>query len=97
MKSTITKSKQKQYIKWKQPQQKEQTNKQTNKNQSTTKQMNKTKQILQQQIPDQKVAGHGKMFFSKVNVLCWLLFQYLFHPCVNVAARKKIPVILPKA
>jgi len=44
--------------------------KQTNKNQSTTKQMNKTKQILQQQIPDQKVAGHGKMFFSKVNVLC---------------------------
>ena len=51
--------------------------------------MNKTKQILQQQIPDQKVAGHGKMFFSKVNVLCWLLFQYLFHPCVNVAAVKK--------
>ena len=93
MKTIITKSKQKQYIKWKQPQQKEQTNK----NQSTPKQMNKTKQILQQQIPDQKVAGHGKMFFSKVNVLCWLLFQYLFHPCVNVAACKKIPVILPKA
>ena len=27
--------------------------------------------------------------FSRVNFLCWLLFQYLFHPCVNAVARKR--------
>ena len=86
VKTNTTKSKQKQYIKWKLPQQKanknstlsennqnkknKQTNTQTNKNQSTTKQMNKTKQILQQPNSWSKVAGHGKMFFSKVNFLC---------------------------
>ena len=31
----------------------------------------------------------GKIFFSRVNFLCWLLFRYPFHPHVT-------PIILPK-
>ena len=30
-----------------------------------------------------------QFFFSRVNILCWLLFWYLFHPCVTVVARKR--------
>ena len=51
---------------------------------------------------DWKVAGSnpcwngGRIFFSRVDFLCWLLFRYPFHPRVTTVARKKIPVILPK-
>ena len=40
----------------------------------------------------------GRIFFSRVNFLCWLLFWYLFHPRVTAAAGKR-PwlVILPKS
>ena len=44
---------------------------------------------------DWKVAGSnpcwsgGRIFFSRVNFLCWLLFQYPFHPCVTTVARKR--------
>ena len=31
----------------------------------------------------------GRIFFSRINFLCWLLFWYLFHPCVTVVAHKK--------
>ena len=31
----------------------------------------------------------GRVFFSRVNFLCWLLFQYRFHPRVTARARKK--------
>ena len=31
----------------------------------------------------------GRIFFSRVNFLCWLLFRYLFHPCVTAVARKR--------
>ena len=44
---------------------------------------------------DRKVAGSnpcrsgGRIFFSRVNFLCWLLFRYLFHPRVTAVARKR--------
>ena len=44
---------------------------------------------------DWKVAGSnscrsgGKIFFSRVNFLCWLLFRYLCHPCVTAVAHKR--------
>ena len=44
---------------------------------------------------DWKVAGSnpcrnsGQIFFSRVNCLCWLLFQYPFHPCGTAVARKR--------
>ena len=50
---------------------------------------------------DWKVAGSnpcwsgGRIFFSRVNFLCWLLFRYPFHP--RVTAVEKTPVILRKA
>ena len=31
----------------------------------------------------------GRFFFSRVNFLCWLLFQNRFHPRVTARARKK--------
>ena len=46
-------------------------------------------QWLHRQIPDWKVAGSnpcwsgGRIFFSRVDFLCWLLFRYPFHPCVT--------------
>ena len=49
-------------------------------------------QLLEWQTFDWKVAGSNpcrSIFFSKVNFLCWLLFQYLFHPCVTTVARKR--------
>ena len=42
-----------------------------------------------------KVAGSnpcwngGRIFFSRVDFLCWLLFRYPFHPRVTTVARKK--------
>ena len=44
---------------------------------------------------DRKVAGSnpcwggGRIFFSRVNFLCWLLFRYPFHPHVTAVARKR--------
>ena len=33
--------------------------------------------------------GGGRIFFSRVNFLCWLLFRYPFHPRVTAVARKR--------
>ena len=30
-----------------------------------------------------------RIFFTRVNFLCWLLCQYLFHPCVTAVAGKR--------
>ena len=44
---------------------------------------------------DQKVTGSnpywsgGRIFFSRVSFLCWLLFWYLFHPHVTAVACKR--------
>ena len=52
-------------------------------------------QWLERQTRDWKVAGSnpcwngGRIFFSRVDFLCWLLFRYLFHPRVTTVARKK--------
>ena len=52
-------------------------------------------QWLEQQTHDQKVAGLNpcwssrRIFFSRVNFLCWLLFWYLFHPRVTAVAHKR--------
>ena len=31
----------------------------------------------------------GRIFFSRVEFLCWLLFRYPFQPCVTTVARKR--------
>ena len=52
-------------------------------------------QWLEHRTRDWKVAGSnpcwngGRIFFSRVDFLCWLLFRYLFHPRVTAVARKK--------
>ena len=52
-------------------------------------------QWLECQTHDWKVVGSSpgrsgrRIFFSRVNFLRWLLFQYPFHPCVTAAARKQ--------
>ena len=52
-------------------------------------------QWLEHRTPDWKVAGSnpcwngGRIFFSRVDFLCWLLFRYPFHPRVTTVARKK--------
>ena len=52
-------------------------------------------QRLERRICDWKVAGSnpcssgGRIFFSRVHFLCWLLFRYPFHPRVTAAARKR--------
>ena len=52
-------------------------------------------QWLEHRIRDWKVAGSnpcrsgGRIFFSRVNFLWWLLFRYPFHPRVTAAARKR--------
>ena len=52
-------------------------------------------QWLEHRSYDWKVAGSnpcwsgGRIFFSRVNFLCWLLFRYPFHPCVTAVARKR--------
>ena len=52
-------------------------------------------QWLECQTCDWKVAGSNpcrssrRIIFSRVDFRCWILFQYLFHPCVTAIARKK--------
>ena len=52
-------------------------------------------QWLERKTRDWKVAGSnpcwsgGRIFFSRVDFLCWLLFRYLFHPRVTSVARKR--------
>ena len=52
-------------------------------------------QWLERQTHDWKVAGlnpcwsGGRIFFSMVNFLCWLLFWHPLHPCVTALARKR--------
>ena len=52
-------------------------------------------QWLERRTRDWKVAGSnpcwngGRIFFSRVNFLCWLLFWYPFHPRVTAVARKR--------
>ena len=52
-------------------------------------------QWLERRTRDRKVAGlnpcwgDGRIFFSRVNFLCWHLFRYPFHPRVTAVARKR--------
>ena len=52
-------------------------------------------QWLEHRTRDWKVAGSnpcwngGRIFFSRVDFLCWLLFRYPFQPRVTTVARKK--------
>ena len=52
-------------------------------------------QWLEHRTRDWKVAGSnpcwngGRIFFSRVDFLCWLLFRYPFHPRVTSVARKR--------
>ena len=52
-------------------------------------------QWLERQTGDRKVTGSNpcwsgrRIFFSRVNFLCWLLFWYPFHPRVTAVARKR--------
>ena len=52
-------------------------------------------QWLERRVRDWKVAGSnpcrsgGRIFFSRVNFLCWLLFRYPFYPRVTAVARKR--------
>ena len=52
-------------------------------------------QWLERRTRDQKVAGSnpcwsgGRIFFSRANFLCWLLFRYPFHLRVTAVARKR--------
>ena len=60
------------------------------------------KQQQQQKLYDWKVAGlnpcrsGGRIFFSRVDFLCRLLFRYPFHPCVTAVARKRSPSFCQK-
>ena len=50
---------------------------------------------LERQTRDQKVPGSSpgrsgrRIFFSRVNFLCWIVFQYPLHPCVTAVALKR--------
>ena len=52
-------------------------------------------QWLERRTRDWKVAGSnpcrsdGRIFFSRVDYLCWLFFRYPFHPRVTAVARKR--------
>ena len=54
-----------------------------------------TAQWLEHRTSDWKVTGlnpcrsGGRIFFSRVDFLCWLLFWYPFHPRVTAVARKR--------
>ena len=60
-------------------------------------------QCLERRTRDRKVAGSnpcwscGRVFFSRVNFLCWLLFRYPFHPRITAVARKRPRSFCPKA
>ena len=51
-------------------------------------------QWLERRTRDRKIAGSnpcwsgGRIFFSRVNFPCWLLFQYPFHPRITAVACK---------
>ena len=54
----------------------------------------KKSSVIECQTCDRKVAGlipgrSGREFSSPVNFLSWLLFWYLFHPCVSTVAHKR--------
>ena len=74
-----------------------QTNKHTNTNEEahTDTRGAGIAQWLEHRTRDWKVAGSnpcwngGRIFFSRVDFLCWLLFRYPFHPRVTTVARKK--------
>ena len=59
-------------------------------------------QWLVRRTRDWKVVGSnprrsgGRIFFSRVNFLCWLLFRYPFHPRVTAVARKRSPSFCQK-
>ena len=52
-------------------------------------------QWLERQTHDWKIKAlnphrnGGRIFFSRVDFLCWLLFRYPFQPCVTAVARKR--------
>ena len=52
-------------------------------------------QWLERRTRDWKVAGSnpcwsgGRIFFSRVDYLCWLFFRYPFHPRVTAVANKR--------
>ena len=52
-------------------------------------------QWLERRTRNWKVAGSnpcrsgGRIFFSRVNLLCWLLFRYPFHPHVTTRKRSQ--------
>ena len=52
-------------------------------------------QWLERRTRDWKVAGSnpcwsgGRIFFSRVDFLCWLVFRYSFHPRVTAVARER--------
>ena len=52
-------------------------------------------QWLERRTRDWKVAGSnacwsgGRILFSRIDFLCWLLFRYPFHPRVTAVARKR--------
>ena len=60
-----------------------------------TTQESGTAQWLERRTHDWKVAGSnpcrssGRIFFSTVNFLCWLLIRYPFHPSVTAVAYKR--------
>ena len=83
-------------------------NVQCSQNKTKTKQNTNNKwgagiaQWLERRTRDRKVAGSnpcwrgGRIFFSRVNFLCWLLFRYPFHPRVTAVARKRPRSFCPK-
>ena len=40
-------------------------------------------------LPTKSDVGGGRIFFSRVDFLCWLLVRYPFHPLVTTIARKR--------
>ena len=59
-------------------------------------------QWLERRTRDWNVAGSspgrsgGRIFFSRVDFLCWLLFRYPFNPRVAAAARKRSRIFCQK-
>ena len=57
-------------------------------------------QWLERRTRDRKVLGSspgrsgGRIFFSRVNILCWLLFRYPFHPRVTADPVKRLLKVL---
>ena len=60
-------------------------------------------QWLEHWTHDQKILSlslgrsGGRTFFSRVNLLCWLLFWYPFHPHVTAVVCKRSPLFCQKA